>query len=129
MYACTCTIGQVDLLVSYNAIPLRTAFSQFFTFLLLSSHLLNAIVCIIKSFLCHNIKQAMSYHIMEFYVTTCRMSRLSRHPYLKQLEYVTKGHIARLTILLTALFFSSFQLLSTITVFCSTNNPKPLSTV
>ena len=54
---------------SYNAIPLRTAFSQFFTFLLLSSHLLNAIVCIIKSFLCHDIKQAMSYHIMEFYVT------------------------------------------------------------
>ena len=29
------------------------------------THLLNAIVCIIKSFLCHNITQAMSYHIME----------------------------------------------------------------
>ena len=66
---------------SYNVIPLRTAFSQFFTFLLLSSHLLNVMVCIIKSFLCHDIKQAMSYHIMEFYVTTCHISQLSRHPY------------------------------------------------
>ena len=37
-------------------------------------------VRIIKSFLCHDIKQAMSYHIMEFYVTTCRISRLSQHP-------------------------------------------------
>ena len=44
-----------------------------FTFLLLSSHLLNAIVCIIKSFLCHNVTQAMSYYIMEFYVTTCHI--------------------------------------------------------
>ena len=26
-------------------------------------------------------KETMSYHIMEIYVTTCRMSRLSRHPY------------------------------------------------
>ena len=68
--------------ISYNAIPLRTAFSQFFTFLLLSSRLLNEIVCIIKSFLCHYIKQVMSYHIMEFYVTTCHMSRLSWHPYM-----------------------------------------------
>ena len=67
--------------LSYNAIPFTTVFSQFFTFLLLSSHLLHATVCIIKSFLCHDIKQAMSYHIMEFYVTTCRMSRLSRYPY------------------------------------------------
>ena len=33
-----------------------------FTFLLLSSHLLNAIVCIIKSFLCHNVTQTISYH-------------------------------------------------------------------
>ena len=60
--------------------PLTTVFSQFFTFLLLSSHLLHATVYIIKSFLCHDIKQAMSYHIMEFYVMTCRMSRLSQHP-------------------------------------------------
>ena len=68
--------------LSYNAIPFTTVFLQFFTFLLLSSHLLHATVCIIKSFLCHNIKQAMSYHIMEFYVTTCHMSRLSWHPYM-----------------------------------------------
>ena len=61
--------------------PFTTVISQFFTFLLLSSHLLHATVCIIKNFLCHDIKQAMLYHIMEFYVTTCRMSRLSRHPY------------------------------------------------
>ena len=61
-------------------IPL-TVLSQLFTFLLLSSQLLNAVVCIIKSFLCHDITQVMSYHIMEFYVTTCRMSRLLRHPY------------------------------------------------
>ena len=67
--------------ISYNAIPFTTVFSQFFTFLLLSSHLLHATVCIIKSFLCHDIKQAMSYHIMEFYVMICRMSRLSQHPY------------------------------------------------
>ena len=70
--------------ISYNVIPLITVFLQLFTFLLLSSHLLHAKVCIIKSFLCHDIKQAMSYHIMEFYVTTCRMSRLSRHPYCIQ---------------------------------------------
>ena len=69
--------------INYNAIPLITVFLQLFIFLLLSSHLLHAKVCIIKSFLCHDIKQAMSYHIMEFYVTTCRMSRLSRHPYIK----------------------------------------------
>ena len=56
--------------INYNAIPFTTVFSQFFTFLLLPSHLLHATVCIIKSFLCHDIKQAMSYHIMEFYVTT-----------------------------------------------------------
>ena len=49
--------------ISYNAIPLSTVFSQLFTFLLLSSQLLNAMVCIIKSFLCHDIKQAMSYII------------------------------------------------------------------
>ena len=30
-------------------------------------------------------KHAMSYHIMEFYVTTCRMSRLLRHPYVEYL--------------------------------------------
>ena len=60
--------------ISYNAIPLSTVFSQLFTFLLLSSQLLNAMVCIIKSFLCHDIKQAMSYHIMEFYVTTIAAS-------------------------------------------------------
>ena len=42
---------------------------------------MNATVCTIKSFLCHDIKHAMSYHIMEFYVTTCCMSQLSRHPY------------------------------------------------
>ena len=52
--------------LSYNAIPFTTVFSQFFTFLLLHSHLLHEIVCIIKSFLCHDIKKAMSYHIMEF---------------------------------------------------------------
>ena len=71
--------------------PFTTVISQFFTFLLLSSHLLHATVCIIKNFLCHDIKQAMSYHIMEFYVTTCRMSRLSRHPYIS----VTEGSIKR----------------------------------
>ena len=42
---------------------------------------MNAEVCIIKGYLCHYIKQAMSYHIMEFYVTTCHMSRLLWHPY------------------------------------------------
>ena len=41
--------------------------------------LMNATVCTINSFLCHDIKQAMSYHIMEFYVTTCHMSRLLQH--------------------------------------------------
>ena len=50
--------------VSYNAIPLTTVFSQLFTFLLLSSHLLHAAVCIVKSFLFHDIKQAMSCHNM-----------------------------------------------------------------
>ena len=65
----------------YNPIPLTTVFSQLFTFLLLSNYLLNTMVCIIRNFLCHDIKQAISYHIMEFYVTTYRMSRLSRHPY------------------------------------------------
>ena len=60
--------------ISYNAIPFTTIFSQFFTFLLLSSHLFHATVCIIKSFLCHDIKQAMSYRIMEFYVTTIAAS-------------------------------------------------------
>ena len=59
--------------ISYNAIPFTTIFSQFFTFLLLSSHLLHTTVCIIKSFLCHDIKQAMSYH-MEVYVTTIAAS-------------------------------------------------------
>ena len=59
--------------ISYNAIPFTTIFSQFFTFLLSSSHLLHAAVCIIKSFLCHDIKQAMSYH-MEFYVMTIAAS-------------------------------------------------------
>ena len=43
----------------------------------------NAEVCIIRGNLCHDIKQAMSYHITEFYVTTCHMSRLSQHPYSK----------------------------------------------
>ena len=60
--------------ISYNAIPFTTIFSQFFTFLLLSSHLFHATVCIIKNFLCHDIKQAMSYRIMEFYVTTIAAS-------------------------------------------------------
>ena len=61
--------------ISYNAIPFTTIFSQFFTFLLLSSHLFHATVGIIKSFLCHDIKQAMmSYRIMEFYVTTIATS-------------------------------------------------------
>ena len=32
--------------------------------------LMNATVCTIKNFLCHDIKQAMPYHIMEFYVMT-----------------------------------------------------------
>ena len=41
--------------------------------------IINAEVCIIRDYLCHD-KQAMSYHIMEFYVTTCRMSWLSQHP-------------------------------------------------
>ena len=45
--------------INYNAIPLRTVCSQFFTFLLLSSHLLHAAVCIVKSFLCHDMKQSM----------------------------------------------------------------------
>ena len=76
--------------ISYNAILFTTVFSQLFTFLLLSSQLLNAIVCIIKSFLCHDIKQAMSYHIMGFYVTTCRMSRLSRHPYPLYSIYISR---------------------------------------
>ena len=49
--------------IGYNATPLTAVFSQLFTFYLTSSHSLNAIVCIIKSFLCHNIKQAViSYH-------------------------------------------------------------------
>ena len=48
--------------LSYNAIPFTTVFSQFFTFLLLHSHLLHEIVCIIKSFLCHDIKKAMLRH-------------------------------------------------------------------
>ena len=64
--------------ISHNAIPFTTIFSQFFTFLLLSSHLFHATVCIIKSFLCHDIKQAMSYHIMEFYVTTIAASLIHR---------------------------------------------------
>ena len=58
--------------INYNAIPLTTVLSQLFTFLLLSSHLLNAIVCIIKSFLCNMLY--MSYHVMEFYVTTTAAS-------------------------------------------------------
>ena len=72
--------------IGYNAIPLTAVFSLLFMFLLLFSHLLNARVCIIRSFLCHDIKQAMSYHIMEFYVMTCRMSRLLQHPYLEVQE-------------------------------------------
>ena len=39
--------------------------------------------CIVKRHLCHDIKKPMSYHIMELYVTTCHMSQLSWHPYLK----------------------------------------------
>ena len=44
--------------------------------------IINAAVCIVRGYLCHNIKQAMSYHIMKFYVTTCHMSQLLWHPYL-----------------------------------------------
>ena len=88
--------------ISYNAIPLRTAFSQFFTFLLLSSHLLNAIVCIIKSFLCHDIKQAMSYHIMEFYVTTIAASLVTMR---KNKELATQWYFLN-TILSTTLNFA-----------------------
>ena len=48
-------------------------FAQLFTF---SCYLANAIVCIIKSFICHNIIQAMSYHIMELHVMTISASLL-----------------------------------------------------
>ena len=64
--------------ISYNAIPLTTVVHLS---LRLFSHLLHATVCIVKSFLLHDIKQAMSYHIIEFYVTTCHMPQLLRHPY------------------------------------------------
>ena len=59
--------------ISYNAIPLTTVFSQLFTFILLSRRLLhtvhtvNTIVCIIKSFLYHDIEQALPYNIIEFF--------------------------------------------------------------
>ena len=54
--------------INNNAVP---------KFIFLSSHyyiVINNAVCIIESYLCHDIKQAMSYHIMEFYIMTCRMS-------------------------------------------------------
>ena len=59
--------------ISKNTIPLTTIFSQLFTFLLLSSHLLHATMCIIKKLLYHDIKKAILYHIMKFYVTTCHV--------------------------------------------------------
>ena len=58
-----------------------TLFMIFNSYLAICYIIINAEVCIIRDFLCHNIKQAMSYHNMEFYVTTCCMSQLSRHPY------------------------------------------------
>ena len=42
---------------------------------------MNGKVCIIRRYLCHDIKKPMSYHIMKLYVMTCCMSRLSWHPY------------------------------------------------
>ena len=54
---------------------------SFFSCCLVNDYILiNATVCTIKNFLCHNIKQAVSYHIMEFYIMTCCMSWLSWHP-------------------------------------------------
>ena len=41
---------------------------------------MNGKVFIIKRYLCNDIKKPMSYHIMELYVTTCRMSQLSGIP-------------------------------------------------
>ena len=39
-------------------------------------------MCIFKSNLCHDVKQPMTSYIVEFYVTTCHMSRLSWHPHM-----------------------------------------------
>ena len=59
---------------------MTTVLLQLFAFVLLSSQLLNAVVCIIKSFPGHDIKQVMSYHIMEFYITTIAVSSLFCDP-------------------------------------------------
>ena len=53
----------------------------FYCYLAIYYIIMNAEVCIIRGYLCHNIKQAMSYHIMKFYVMTCCMLQLLQHPY------------------------------------------------
>ena len=52
----------------------------FYSYLAIYYIIMNEAVCIIRDYLCHDIKQAMSYHIIEFYVTTCCTSQLSWHP-------------------------------------------------
>ena len=57
----------------------------FYSYLAIYYIIMNAAVCIIRGYLCHDIKHAMSYHIMEFYVTTitaslvCSWFALSAH--------------------------------------------------
>ena len=59
----------------------HTYLSIFLIFIVSNLIKMNGKVCIIRRYLCHDIKKPMSYHIMKLYVTTCRMSRLSWHPY------------------------------------------------
>ena len=76
-----CLNIDINIHMSYDVITLTTVCLIVVYFsAVIYSHLLYAIVCILKSFVCHDIKHAMSYYIMEFYVTTCHMSQLSRHP-------------------------------------------------
>ena len=46
----------------------------FYSYLAIYYIKIKGTMCIIRGYLCHDIKQAMSYHIMKFYVTTCRIS-------------------------------------------------------
>ena len=56
-------------------------FSQFIASNLIK---MNGKVCIIRRYLCLDIKKPMSCHIMELYVMTCCMSQLLWHPYYRQ---------------------------------------------
>jgi len=43
----------------------------FYSYLAIYYIIIDAAVCIIRGYLCNDIKQVMLYHIMKLYVTTC----------------------------------------------------------